>query len=124
MAARQLPMPDDRRDPDAQLFRELYERLHDLGAKVNTLADRMEAVTGLAAHTEINREEIGRIRDSLDTIFQRITTLEAQKDKSDEAGTAIRIRPAVVTVTLAVATFLMKAFYDLWRWADSLKKAP
>lgn len=115
MSARQL-MPDERRDPDARLFRELYDRLDDLGGHVEKLATRMDAVSALVERVEQCRDEIGRLREREQDVHERITVIETRHKLQQEASESgvLRVRPgvvaAVVSVLIALATALVKAY--------------
>lgn len=113
----------DRRSPDASLFRELYIQLHELGRKVDGLAQRMEEVAATRARVEITAVEVERLRDSVDTINTRIMLMEtaSRPVTRDESG-GVYVTPGWLAVLLAVAGAAVTALWQIIQWVmDALK---
>jgi len=121
---RTIPMrdPDDRRDPDRQLFRQLYDEMRQFGGRFDGLSEKIEEVRVLASRIENHSAEIGRLRDSMEENHDRITRLEAYHQARDAESGSLVLKPAVLTLVLAVLGILVTGFWEVIKWIRDLDR--
>lgn len=116
----------NRRDPDRRIFRDLFEDLHAVGLRLDSIVARLEAISVLSEQVTTNRREIDGLRVNMAAALDRITRLEAALPhavKKDEDG-ALRIQPAWLAAILTVIGFVLTGAWQIVNWIINIAKGP
>ena len=119
------PMPsDERRSPDAHLFRELYSQLHDLSRHVERLTERMGEIAALTERAGNNSAEIKRLRDKVDVNSQVLARLDAPREPSLARDTngGVYIKPGWLTLGIFMVGTALTGLWKVISWIIDLAK--
>ena len=109
---------------DHTVFRELFDQLERLSHKIDKLASRVESLAVLDERTANNTSEIRILRDRHEEMSKQIVRLEAritQPVNRDDAG-VLKIKPAVLTIVVAVAGFVLNGVWNIIQFIFDLAK--
>lgn len=113
-ARRPMNEPDDRRDPDRQIFRDLYAAIDGLEQRFHDLKPLLENVAVLASRVTTNASEIDRLRIKVDRLSEDLAGLIARlKDSKKERGS---ISPSWVAVVLSIIGIVLTAMFKIVEW--------
>ena len=102
---------NDRRDPDRQIFRDLYTAIDGLERRFNDLKPLLEDVAVLATRVQTSVTEIDRLRDKVDHLSSDMAGLisQIQSAKKDTSG----LSPSWVAVVLSLIGFILTALFNV-----------
>lgn len=114
MSARRMTDINDRRDPDRQIFRDLYTAIDGLERRFEDLKPLLEDVAVLATRVQTSVTEIDRLRDKVDHLSSDMAGLISQirEAKKETSG----ISPSWVAVVLSLIGVILTALFKLVEW--------